>query len=79
MPRRRMTQKKKAYDDISAKRLTIAKGFSERITEARACLRKLGFLEAEYKRYLDLAEGDATIAARFMKSAYPDSPAIVPR
>lgn len=69
---------KRTYDEISSKRVGIAKDFSAKIGDARKTQARREVLQAEFRRYMVLAEDNEHIAGRFLITAHPDAAEHVP-
>jgi hypothetical protein len=69
---------RRTYDDIVQKRLDIRRPMQARISHARNRTYKCTRLRAEHERYLDLAEGNRRVAARFLAAAYADAEELIP-
>jgi hypothetical protein len=61
---------KKEYDTVYSERNDVAERIYARISEAHATIRKRERIQIEHSRYVVLAGGDLTIAARFLWKAY---------
>lgn len=66
-------QEMKEYREATRKRDAIAEDIRGRIAAAWAAERRRELLRGHFERYLQLAGGDAVVAARFLLNAYPDA------
>lgn len=69
---------KRAYDQAAHARGNVARHIRTTIEEAWDRRRRINFLREAHERYLQLAEGNRTIAARFLAKAYADARELVP-
>lgn len=70
--KKKYDEEKKAYDRAVEMRGNIAADIRDRVYEAIAARDLRERLRADFRRYLDLADGNTEIAARFFQKAYPD-------
>lgn len=68
----------KHWNKATEGRRRIVDSTSERIHEAEAADRRRQEIGTLYSRYLALANDDHAVAARFLKSAEPDAPEVLP-
>jgi hypothetical protein len=66
------------YDSIEYKRGELRREIASKVQTVQATERRRARLRADYKRYLELADGRRRIAARFLKSAQEDADTLCP-
>lgn len=69
---------KRRYDEVAHERAAIAREISTAIEDAWSHRRRVEELQRAYARYVELAEGNRLIAARFFEKAYHDARDKVP-
>ncbi|MET0742985.1 MAG: hypothetical protein ABWY78_06405 [Microvirga sp.] len=72
------TKARETYEQAARRRNEIATTIEKRISAARLQERTRSQLRAAFAKYLDLADGQHRIAAKFMLQAYPDARKLVP-
>jgi len=66
------------YREASARRSEASEAIYERISEVHEKHYRRQTLQAAYDRYLDLADGDAAVASRFLANAHHDAQDLLP-
>jgi hypothetical protein len=69
---------KTEYEKAGTERDRVAESITMAVGTARARADRRAFLQRSYDRYLDLADGDLKVAARFLADANPEARELLP-
>lgn len=74
----RYETERREYDDIAKKRRDATRSILDRIEDVRDRSRERMRMQHEFDRYLELAGGDRSVAARFLAAAKPSARDLLP-
>jgi hypothetical protein len=75
----RWDEEKKEYDEAVKARSRVTEWVWEKIAEVREAERQRERFAALLARYLDLADGDETVARKFLLDAHPEAEEFLPK